>query len=124
MQMRPFSTEWLWSKLIDMLCGYGENAARVIGFSILVTLTSATFYFLLGLRGHNGLIVFDSELDFQNNMFRFLECLYFSVITFTTTGYGDFSPVGLSRLVAVIEAFTGAFSISLFVVVFVRKMTQ
>ena len=124
MQMRPFSSEWVWSKLIDMLCGYGENAARVIFFSMLVTLTAATFYFLLGLRGSDGLIVFDSQASFQNNAFRFLECLYFSVITFTTTGYGDFSPIGLSRLVAVIEAFTGAFSISLFVVVFVRKMTQ
>ncbi len=124
MQMRPFSSEWLWSKLVDMLCGYGENAARVIGFSMLIILMSAILYFLLGLHSTNGLVVFDSQLSIKDNVIRFMESLYFSVITFTTTGYGDFSPAGFSRLVAVIEAFIGAFSISLFVVVFVRKMTQ
>jgi hypothetical protein len=33
-------------------------------------------------------------------------------------------PMGWARLVSMLEAFTGAFSISLFVVVFVRKMTR
>jgi hypothetical protein len=124
MQMRRFSGEWLWSKLLDILCGYGENAARVIGFSLFVIIASATMYFLFGLRGHEGMLILNEELSATKNIFRFLECLYFSIITFTTTGYGDFSPVGFSRIVAALEAFTGAFSISLFVVVFVRKMTQ
>lgn len=124
MQMRPLSSEWLWSKLVDMLCGYGENAARVMSFSILIILISAMCYFLIGLHGAHGLVAFDNQLSSSSNAIRFLECLYFSVITFTTTGYGDFSPAGFSRLVAVIEAFIGAFSISLFVVVFVRNMTQ
>lgn len=124
MQMRRFSGEWLWSKLLDMLCGYGESALRVLGFSIFVIFLAATFYFSIGLRGHNGILMFSPHYDFHENFFSFLECLYFSVITFTTTGYGDYSPVGFSRLVATIEAFTGAFSISLFVVVFVRNMTQ
>jgi hypothetical protein len=124
MQMRPFSSEWLWSKLLDILCGYGENAARVINFSILVIFLSAAVYFLHGLNGIHGRLVFNEQFTFLENSSQFLECLYFSVITFTTTGYGDFSPVGFSRIMAAIEAFTGAFSISLFVVVFVRKMTQ
>lgn len=124
MQMRRFSGEWCWSKLLDMLCGYGENAACVIRFSFFVIFIAAIGYFLFGLRGGDGLQVFNEQLSFEVNLFRFLECLYFSVITFTTTGYGDFTPVGFSRLVAAMEAFVGAFSISLFVVVFVRKMTQ
>jgi hypothetical protein len=124
MQMRPFSAEWCWSKLLDMLCGYGENTACVVRFSLLVILTAATGYFLFGLKGSEGLQVFNPELGFEENIFRFAECLYFSVITFTTTGYGDLTPVGFSRLIAAVEVFVGAFSISLFVVVFVRKMTQ
>lgn len=35
------------------------------------------------------------------------ECLYFSVVTFTTLGYGDFRPTEASRAVAAIEALTG-----------------
>ncbi|WP_373689732.1 ion channel [Rheinheimera sp.] len=39
-------------------------------------------------------------------------------------GYGDITPIGVSRLVAAVEAFTGSFTIALFVVVFVKKMTR
>lgn len=124
MQMQRFSREWCWSKLLDVMCGYGENAARVIGFSLLISIVSAICYFFLGVNSPNGMLIFSANNDMEQNVFNFLECLYFSVITFTTTGYGDFLPIGFSRLVATLEAFIGAFAISLFVVVFVRKMTQ
>lgn len=124
MQTRPFSGEWLWSKLVDVLCGYGENAARIISFSLSVIVLSATFYFFLGVRDGSGMLIFNAQNSITSNVLCFLECLYLSVITFTTTGYGDISPVGVSRLIAAVEAFVGAFSISLFVVVFMRKMTQ
>lgn len=124
MQMPKFSRERCWSKLLDVMCGYGENAARVIGFSLFISIASAMGYFFLGINSPNGILIFDANHDLEQNLFNFLECLYFSVITFTTTGYGDLSPIGFSRLVATLEAFVGAFAISLFVVVFVRKMTQ
>jgi hypothetical protein len=57
----------------------------------------------------------------QENLEQFL---YYSMVTLTTLGYGDFTPVGISRAIAAIEAFTGSFTIALFVVVFVKKMTR
>jgi len=50
--------------------------------------------------------------------------VYFSVITFTTAGFGDILPQGPIRALAATEAFVGAFSMSLFVVVFVKRMTR
>lgn len=124
MQMRRFSAEWCWSKLLDLMCGYGESAARVIGFALVETILSAVLYFFLGVKGPEGIIMFNAHNGLETNVLAFLECIYFSIITFTTTGYGDVSPIGITRLVAAVEAFIGAFAISLFVVVFVRKMTQ
>ncbi|MBI3371528.1 MAG: pentapeptide repeat-containing protein [Betaproteobacteria bacterium] len=124
MQMRLFSGEWAWSKLVDLLCGYGEDTVRVIAFSLVVILGSAVLYFLLGVRGPDGMLLLDPAAGLKENLLQFLTCVYYSVITFTTVGYGDIYPVGVSRVVAALEAFTGAFSISLFVVVFVRKMTR
>lgn len=36
-----------------------------------------------------------------------VSCLYFSVVTFTTLGYGDYYPYGLGRPMAALEALTG-----------------
>jgi len=58
------------------------------------------------------------------NLLSLLNCLYFSVVTFTTLGYGDMVPVGAARALAAFEAFTGSFTMALFVVVFVKKMTR
>ena len=53
---------------------------------------------------------------------NFLNCLYFSVVTFTTLGYGDFQPlVGWSRFLVSFEALLGAFTMALFVYTFARR---
>lgn len=39
--------------------------------------------------------------------YNFWDALYYSVVTFTTLGYGDFQPHGLGRAMAALQAFTG-----------------
>ncbi len=43
------------------------------------------------------------------------DILYFSYVTFTTVGYGDMSPTGLCRGLAVAEAVTGYILLGMFV---------
>ena len=50
--------------------------------------------------------------------------LYFSVITFTTIGYGDYAPLGWLRLVAGVEGLLGLFLMALFTVSFARKFIR
>lgn len=51
------------------------------------------------------------------------DALYFSVVSFTTVGYGDLSPAGpVARALAGAEAFLGAFLLALLVFVFGRTM--
>ena len=109
------------SKLVDLTCGYGESPMRVILFSMTMIIGCAAGYLVLGVQDGNELIRMDAGSGLLNN---FLQCLYFSVVTFTTLGYGDIVPVGASRLLASFEAFAGAFTIALFVVVFMKKMTR
>lgn len=45
----------------------------------------------------------------------FLESLYFSLVTITSLGYGDFSPLGFSRFLAVLEVVGGLMFIALLV---------
>ncbi len=124
MQMRRWSKQWCWSKLVDLLCGYGESPDRLVAFSLLVILGWAVLYFLVGVSGPGGRLGWNPAAGWADNLNALLNCAYYSVVTFTTLGYGDITPTGAARAFAALEAFIGAFSISLFVVVFVRKMTR
>jgi hypothetical protein len=124
MQLPLWSAHRLWSKIADLLCGYGESPARVVGFTLAVVFASALVQFFLGITGPQGPVIFDLSQPIDANVLALLECLYFSVVTFTTVGYGDFLPVGWGRALSAIESLIGAFSISLFVVVFVKRMTR
>ena len=44
------------------------------------------------------------------------ESFYFSVVTFTTLGYGDYLPIGINRVWAMLESFIGVFIWPLFLV--------
>ncbi|PSQ20149.1 potassium transporter Kef, partial [Halobacteriales archaeon QS_8_65_32] len=57
--------------------------------------------------------------------FAYDNSLYFSVVTFTTLGYGDSSPTGgLARLLASAEAVSDAFFAALFVFTLGRRVTR
>ncbi|CAM3662070.1 pentapeptide repeat-containing protein [Parendozoicomonas haliclonae] len=114
---------WM-SKLVDVLCGYGERPFRVFIFSSGLVLMCAMFYFMVGLGSGGEIIRFEFQVPWYTNVSNFLDALYFSVVTFTTLGYGDLIPLGPSRTMAAMEAFIGNFTLALFVVVFVKKMTR
>lgn len=123
-QMPLFSVSRFVSKVVDLFCGYGERPMRVIFFSIVLILSFAVLFFLNGVNDDGQLLQLDIEKSLSENIYSFINAIYFSVVTFTTLGYGDITPIGLSRFFAAAEAFMGSFTLALFVVVFVKKMTR
>lgn len=124
LQMPIFSSKRFISKLVEFSCGYGERPLRIVILSALVIMIFSFIYFITGLNYSNEIIQFSSSNSFLENMIDLLNALYFSVVTFTTLGYGDILPIGISKLFAGIEALMGGFILALFVVVFVKKMTR
>ncbi|GAA6134043.1 ion channel [Oceaniserpentilla sp. 4NH20-0058] len=123
-QLPQYSVHRLMSKAVDVFCGYGERPLRVIGFSLCVIVMFSLIYWWFGIADAGNLISYQSTSSISENIYSFLNSLYFSVVTFTTLGYGDLVPIGISRLFSAVEAFLGSFTIALFVVVFVKKMTR
>ena len=101
---------WIVTTLSLIIWGHGERPARTVFAGILIVAISSFFY-VFGRLSKDGFV-------FKPGFF---EAFYFSVVTFTTVGYGDITPLGFSKLVAAIEAFTGLFIMSLFVVGLSRK---
>ena len=123
-------------------CGYGEKPYNVILVSFFTIIIFALFYLFYGVEfiGSEFLQIYPAYINYDlslnyfgcqwlstniNLVFRdFLFCIYTSIITFTTLGYGDVHPVGMSRLFASIESGIGIFMTALFIFVFTRKMLR
>ncbi|WP_342247419.1 pentapeptide repeat-containing protein [Pseudomonas sp. OTU5201] len=124
LQMPRWSGHRFFSWMVDLFCGYGEQPLRVVLFSVGFMLFFALLYFLAGIHHGDVPLAFSPDQDVLTNLMELAACMYFSVVTFTTLGYGDIAPLGLSRPLAAFEAFVGSFTMALFVVVFVKKMTR
>lgn len=102
---------WDWA-IMKWCLGYGIYTKRILATAIGVMFAFAIFYhFAAGPE----LI---KHFDFQFNP------LYFSVITFTTIGYGDYAPVGWLRFFAGVEGLLGLVLIAVFTVSFARKLIR
>lgn len=123
-RLKRFSRDHLFSKLVDLISGYGEKPRRVVLFSMCLIVMYSLIFFGQGIENGGRAIVLDVNAPLSENFSAWLECLYFSTVTFTTLGYGDITPVGIARFFAALEAFTGSFTMALFVVLFVKKMTR
>lgn len=77
---------------------YGRKPHRIIYFSLaIIFIFGLTYYFART----------NISLNATSKEFTFGDGFYFSTITFTTLGYGDFSPTGWLKILCSIEAFAG-----------------
>ncbi|NJE02189.1 potassium channel family protein [Thermococcus sp. JdF3] len=103
--------EWL---LADLSSEYGTNWVRLFLFSLLVIIGNAVPYTIWSHQ-------IDGFPETSNIVVRFANALYYSLVTFTTLGYGDMHPTGWLKALSAIEALTGAVFMALIVAVIARK---
>lgn len=109
-------SSWFGSLARDYYSEYSTNPARVVLVSFLVPLVFALFYWAAGVPTGS-----DSLAKALG------QALYYSFTTFTTLGFGDVTygtDRPFLRLLSTLEAFVGAVSMSLLVVVLARKIIR
>ncbi|MBN2142717.1 two pore domain potassium channel family protein [Candidatus Woesearchaeota archaeon] len=74
-------------------------------FWIILSFSFGILFFVLSLHPANALAYRDSFIEF--NFQGFMNTLYYSFITVTTTGYGDITPHGISKFLAILEVICG-----------------
>ncbi len=134
---KGYFKKWIISAFSNMIYGYGEKPWNVIKTAVAIILIFALSFSFIGLgnpeiielkgtaihQNSGNTVDLESKGLLKNNVIRnFPDSLYFSTITFTTLGYGDFRPLeGLGRILAGSEAFLGAIMMALFVYTFARR---
>ncbi len=98
--------------LSKILWGYGEKPSRTLLFNFSLITVTAFIYDFSGMVKAAG----DSH-----NSIHWNDALYFSIVTFTTVGYGDLVPLGWVRAVAGMEALAGMMLMPLFLIGLTRR---
>ena len=106
-RMNSFFGRWFY--------GYGERPVRPLVWGAAIVFLCALIYWRFGAVC----------TDTGQRVASFGTNLYFSVVTFTTLGYGDFRPEpGWPRILCSAEAILGAATMATFIVCLTRKYTR
>lgn len=82
-----------------------ETFYTLIMIYIIVLIGFGSIYFILSFQGL--ILVENGKIDDVNIIGSLVHSFYFSGVTLLTIGYGDITPIGIGRLLAIIEALIG-----------------
>jgi len=101
------------SKLLFIFTYAFQSPIRIFGMIVSSIVLFSLLYYLVPWM--------QFKSDDVTTHLGFMDSLYYSGITFTTIGYGDISPVGLSKIVSIFEGILGILLTSSFVISLLRR---
>ena len=123
-QMTMFSPLRIISKITHIATGYGEKIGNIFYSIIAVIITCALLY------GINGVDYQDRNLSFFANDVQeygygrtFGNLFYFSVVVFSTVGFGEITPLGLlNKSVMIVEGLIGGIIMSIIMIAIYKQL--
>ncbi len=120
--MPRFSLRRLFSKFLDLSLGYGELMGRIIASLFILMIVSA---FLYGIEG----VIYREEIFGFGGAMGLLatigNLLYFSVVVFTTVGFGDITPIGpLGKVTVMVEGIAGTIYLAILIIALFKRSMQ
>ncbi len=111
------------------LFGFGERFRRFFIWMILYIIGFSIAYMFTGINDSSGntikyVLSGGYPVPLQTLINDFLQCVHFSIITFSTVGYGNITPFGWSLLVSAIQIISGVALVALFTSVVVKKFIR
>ncbi len=116
------------SRLLCMICGYGERPTYALITSLEIIFIFTFLYMGFGLSlgdeviSYKNLFMLDKPITVIIN--DFIRAFHFSIVTFTTVGYGDITPIGYSILLSGVEMFLGVTMVGIWTATLARKINR
>ena len=133
-QMPRFSPRRIIYKLAHLTTGYGEKIGNIFYTAIWIIIACALLY---GIEGVSYLVFQDSHLDREDLTLGFFgdvdefggmlnvigNLLYFSVVVFSTVGFGDIVPIGLfGKSIMVFEGIIGGLIMAVLIIALYKQL--
>lgn len=98
--------------ILKITTGYGMKPFRLFIIMLIIMTISSIMYLLFGIENSNN----------PTEKVNLLQSIYFSVVTFSTLGFGDYHPRDeVSSIVAALEGISGAFLIGLYISLILKR---
>ena len=116
-----YNIKWrsrIWLFILEYTCKYGESPLRFAIWVLAIILIFASLYSPCGFVELGGVEWKDNIIDDA------ITATHFSVITFSTLGYGNIHPINLAaKIITCIEVFIGYITFGILLVLISRKLT-
>lgn len=103
------------TRFIDMVTSLSYQTLLTLWVSLAIGF--GVLYFVLGHWPGHG----PEQIEGMAALERFWNALYYSVITATSTGYGDITPMGISKMLASLQSILALFIFAVFVTKLVSR---
>lgn len=100
-----FCGVFLWSLASTLKRIYGNSGH--LGKELILSIFNVLLFLLTFSALYSEIGIIDTTRDGSPITYDFWLCCYYSIITFTSTGYGDFQPQGIGRILASMHALVG-----------------
>ena len=119
-QFNKFSMARIGSKIIELTTGYGEKLRNIV-FTIIGIIITCMF-----LYGIQGVSYDDKIIGFFSSDYNLLTTLgnlfYFSVVVYSTVGFGEMIPIGpLGKTVMIFEGIAGGLVLAILIIALYKK---
>ncbi len=120
--MPRFSLRRMLSKFLDLSLGYGEHISRIIASLFIMMIASALLYGIEGVDYRGEIFGFGGEMGLWATIGNLL---YFSVVVFTTVGFGDITPIGpLGKATVMVEGIAGTIYLAILIIALFKRSMQ
>ena len=123
-QLSLFSPLRLAHKFAHLAFGYGEKIGNIFYSILAILVTCALLYGINGVDYQDrNLSFFADDIQEYGYLRTFGNLFYFSIIVFSTVGFGDIAPLGLlNKTIVIIEGLTGGIIITIFIIAIYRQL--
>lgn len=118
-QLFKRSMRWTSYRFFELSVGYFEKPERVLYTAVVIIIGSSFFYY--DYHGFDyGVVAMERFID------QSLRALYFSAVSFTALGYGDWvdQPTGWNRHLGVLESIVGVAFLAILVLTVSRRFIR